>query len=32
LISASSSAMRVMLESKMTDPGWWAAFALTVRE
>jgi CHAT domain-containing protein len=32
LISASSSAMRAMLESKMTDPGWWAAFALTVRE
>ena len=32
LIAASSSAMRAMLASKITDPGWWAAFALTVSE
>ncbi len=32
LIAASSSAMRAMLANKITDPGWWAAFALTVSE
>jgi CHAT domain-containing protein len=32
LIAASSGAMRAMLASKITDPGWWAAFALTVSE